>query len=137
MTDVAIACQGGGAHTAFTAGALHKFLDDHIVHGQETGESSPPRIVALSGTSGGALCATLAWFGLNDAPQPGQAAAASEAMDRLEEFWLSPYPHGNSALLPWDLVTNQYLMQREVNCFRWQHGSYGHLEKCRAPAGSR
>ena len=44
---VAIACQGGGSHTAFTAGALSRLL-------------ATPReaeIVGLSGTSGGAICA--------------------------------------------------------------------------------
>jgi NTE family protein len=52
---VAIACQGGGSLTAFTAGVLQGLL------------SNPPddvEVVALSGTSGGAICATLAWDGL-------------------------------------------------------------------------
>jgi NTE family protein len=41
MRTVAIACQGGGSHTAFTGGALQRLLadEDH-------------RVVALSGTSG-------------------------------------------------------------------------------------
>jgi hypothetical protein len=48
MARVAIACQGGGSPTAFTAGVLQHLLahDDH-------------RIVAVSGTSGGAICAPL------------------------------------------------------------------------------
>ena len=52
---VAIACQGGGSHTAFTAGVLQGILLE-----------SPPDIdiVALSGASGGAICATLAWDAL-------------------------------------------------------------------------
>src|SRR4051794_4812184 len=50
MRTVAIACQGGGSHTAFTGGALQRLLGE----GQY-------RIVALSGTSGGAVCALLAW----------------------------------------------------------------------------
>ena len=48
---VAIACQGGGSHTAFTAGMLKRLL----LEGREEHE-----IVALSGTSGGAVCALLA-----------------------------------------------------------------------------
>jgi len=54
VTNVAIACQGGGSHTAFTAGVLRELLAD-----------VPPAydIVAFSGTSGGAACATLAWYG--------------------------------------------------------------------------
>ena len=52
---VAIACQGGGSHTAFTAGALKELLRE------EGAEGHGYDIVALSGTSGGpfALC----WLG--------------------------------------------------------------------------
>ena len=39
---IAIACEGGGSHTAFTAGVLKRLLGEEI------------EIVALSGTSGGA-----------------------------------------------------------------------------------
>ena len=52
---VAIACQGGGSHTAFPAGVLQELLGrlpDDV------------EVVALSGTSGGAMCAALAWDGL-------------------------------------------------------------------------
>lgn len=70
-TTVAIGCQGGGSHTAFSAGALRTLLPnlpaDH-------------EIVAISGTSGGALCATTAWYGLVTA---GPEAAA----DRLGSLW--------------------------------------------------
>jgi len=52
---VAIACQGGGSHTAFTAGALKKILEK----GHERHD-----FVAFSGTSGGAVCALLAWYAL-------------------------------------------------------------------------
>jgi len=54
-TKVAIACQGGGSHTAFTAGVLKALLrewdDDH-------------ELVGISGTSGGAFNALAAWYGL-------------------------------------------------------------------------
>jgi len=54
-TKVAIACQGGGSHTAFTAGVLKGLLrewdDDH-------------ELVGISGTSGGAFNALAAWYGL-------------------------------------------------------------------------
>jgi NTE family protein len=53
---IAIACQGGGSQCAFVAGAL-KTLLTHGVHEQFD-------IVGLSGTSGGALTAALAWKGL-------------------------------------------------------------------------
>ncbi|PWT80963.1 MAG: Patatin [Acidobacteria bacterium] len=68
---VAIACQGGGSHTAFTAGVLQGLL-----------EAMPKDVdvVALSGASGGAICAALAWDGLvrND---------HKLAVRKLQGFW--------------------------------------------------
>jgi len=46
---IAIACQGGGSQTAFTAGALKTLCEARI--GQEFD------VVGISGTSGGAVCA--------------------------------------------------------------------------------
>ena len=53
---IAIACQGGGSQCAFVAGALKTLLARQI---QERFQ-----IVGLSGTSGGAVTAALAWVGL-------------------------------------------------------------------------
>lgn len=53
---IAIACQGGGSQCAFVAGAL-KALFEHGIQDRF-------RIVGLSGTSGGAITAALAWYGL-------------------------------------------------------------------------
>jgi NTE family protein len=53
---IAIACQGGGSQTAFTAGVLTALLESKVHEDKE--------IVGLSGTSGGAVCAALAWYGL-------------------------------------------------------------------------
>jgi NTE family protein len=50
---VAIGCQGGGVHTAFVVGALKRLLKEE--HHE---------VMALSGTSGGAICAFLAWYAL-------------------------------------------------------------------------
>lgn len=50
---LALACQGGGSHTAFTAGALARLFDTGAVTGQE--------IVGISGTSGGAINALITW----------------------------------------------------------------------------
>ncbi len=69
MRTVAIACQGGGSHTAFTGGVLQRLLAD-----------GNHRIVALSGTSGGAVCALLAWYGL-------LTGGAAEAGRLLTGFW--------------------------------------------------
>ena len=61
---VVVACQGGGSQTAFTAGVLTELLADPTVE-----------IRALSGTSGGAVCALLAWYGLLTAPARGRHQA--------------------------------------------------------------
>jgi NTE family protein len=76
---VAIACEGGGSHTAFTAGVLRRLLRE------------PIEIVALSGTSGGAVCATLAWRGL-------LAGDRDDAVRRLEAFWDDNASEGLEAL---------------------------------------
>jgi NTE family protein len=69
---VAIACQGGGSHTAFTAGVLKGLL--------RSGRPQEHQVVALSGTSGGAVCALLTWHHLLE----GDAAGAVGALDA---FW--------------------------------------------------
>ena len=53
---VTIACQGGGSDTAFTAGVLKSLL--------RAEEMTRYEVVGLSGTSGGAICALLAWHNL-------------------------------------------------------------------------
>lgn len=55
-TRVAIACQGGGSQCAFVAGALKALFGARI--------QDRYQIVGLSGTSGGAFTAALAWAGL-------------------------------------------------------------------------
>jgi NTE family protein len=69
---IAIACQGGGSHAAFTAGVLAALLGP--------GQRERFELVALSGTSGGAVCAAVAWSGL-------LAAGPEEAVRRLDGFW--------------------------------------------------
>src|SRR5215211_284276 len=87
---VAIACQGGGSHTAFTAGVLKRLL------GAE--ELAEVEVVGLSGTSGGAVCALLAWSALLD----GNPAAAG---NRLEAFWAD-----NSATTPLEQLVNTWVV---------------------------
>lgn len=72
---VAIACQGGGSQTAFTAGVLHSFFA-RKAHQKR-------KIVSLSGTSGGAVCAALAWYGLLESSREN----ATPIQDRLSSFW--------------------------------------------------
>lgn len=100
---VAIACQGGGSHTAFTAGVLKKILQK---------PKSEIDIVALSGTSGGAICAFLAWYGLlkNDT---GLAIAL------LEEFW-----EKNAANAPWDAVANSAMLISQSQILQMEISPY-------------
>jgi NTE family protein len=90
---VAIACQGGGSHTAFTAGVLKKLLQE------KAEEKHNYEIVGLSGTSGGSICALLTWYGLliND---------TNKAIDLLDAFW-----RGNSTTAPWNRFLNDWLLQ--------------------------
>jgi predicted acylesterase/phospholipase RssA len=74
--NIAIACQGGGSHAAFAAGALQTFLPTLEQKRDQF------RLVGISGTSGGAICALLAWYGML---QGGSAVAN----DKLEQFWQS------------------------------------------------
>ena len=73
--NVAIACQGGGSHTAFTAGVLDELL-----------ENIPQQynIVGFSGTSGGAACAMLAWYGhVHPDEDPGPLLSAFTQCQRF------------------------------------------------------
>src|SRR3954453_19998961 len=72
---VAIACQGGGSHAAFVAGVLCKLLGPDLRDRFE--------LTAISGTSGGAVCAALAWAGLVGGGPDGP----DNALRRLREFW--------------------------------------------------
>lgn len=69
---VGIACQGGGSHAAFTAGVLRRLLSEEYRGAFE--------LTGISGTSGGAICAALAWAGLaTEGPE--------DARERLAGFW--------------------------------------------------
>ncbi len=74
---VAIACQGGGSHTAFTAGALKRILQEN---------DKKFEIIAFSGTSGGAMCALLAWYGLVK-HRKDTDKGKEEAIRNLDDFW--------------------------------------------------
>ena len=86
---LAIGCQGGGVHSAFVAGALKRLLREE-----------QHEVVALSGTSGGAICAFLAWYALleNDG-----AEAAEKAAELLDSYW-----RDNSASEPYARYLNDW-----------------------------
>ncbi|MDB5333546.1 MAG: Patatin [Phycisphaerales bacterium] len=78
MKKIAIACQGGGSQTAFTAGVLRSFFDEDLHHKVE--------VVSLSGTSGGAICAALAWYGLLKTAQGDPTPIAQRILGFWEEL---------------------------------------------------
>jgi len=88
IPTVAIACQGGGSHAAFAAGVLQRLLGPEL--------RGRFRLLGLSGTSGGALCAALAWVGL-------QRSGPDEAVARLGAFWTDL-----QAREPLDALANQW-----------------------------
>ena len=95
-TKVAIACQGGGSQTAFTAGVLKAL--------SEAGFRDKFELVGISGTSGGALCATLIWYAIRKNETP--------IWRRLIDFW-----HDNTAQNDLELMTNAAVLNwmRGVN----------------------
>jgi NTE family protein len=72
---IAIACQGGGSQCAFVAGALKSLFAQRVHENFQ--------IVGLSGTSGGALTAAVAWAGLL-AQAHGDRTPVE---DRVVAFW--------------------------------------------------
>lgn len=89
VRQVAIACQGGGSHTAFTAGALKGILKHNL---------EQYKIVGMSGTSGGAICALLAWSNLLMNNREG-------AIEALDAFW-----QDTSAHFFYDMLLNNWLV---------------------------
>lgn len=83
---VAIACQGGGSQTAFTAGVLKGLLPE-VERAYD--------LVGISGTSGGALCAVTAWYGL-------QTDGSERASSLLSEVWNDVAVHS-----PFDRMLNE------------------------------
>ena len=94
-TNVAIACQGGGSHTAFTAGVLETLLE-------ECDWDEEYELVGISGTSGGAFNALAAWYGL-------VTAGPETAATLLNEVWrdLSADGYSDRWLNSWLMTLNK------------------------------
>jgi len=88
-TKVAIACQGGGSHTAFTAGVLRGLLNEW---------DDDYELVGISGTSGGAFNALATWYGI-------VTADYGETADLLESLWTDLATDGTL-----DRVANAWLV---------------------------
>ena len=94
-TRVAIACQGGGSHTAFTSGVLRTLLDNW--------DDEEFQLVGISGTSGGAFNALATWYGLvtGDAETASDLVAAmwdDLAADDPVDWWANAWVTGRSRL---------------------------------------
>jgi NTE family protein len=97
---IAIACQGGGSQTAFTAGVLKALFEEGVHREFE--------IVGLSGTSGGSICAALAWYALEKKDR--------EPWRRVIDFWQE-----NTAQSPAEEAFNNFIIESLRNV------SKGHL----------
>lgn len=86
-TRVAIACQGGGSHNAFTAGVLKGLFADWDARCEVAG---------ISGTSGGAINALAAWYGL-------VTGGESRAVELLDAVWSDLAARG-----PTETLLNQW-----------------------------
>jgi predicted acylesterase/phospholipase RssA len=93
IKNIAIACQGGGSHAAYSAGVLQQLLPMLDDKTQEL------RLVGISGTSGGAICALLAWYGW-------LTEGSESASRKLDAFWQS-----NCALLPGEKLWNESIVK--------------------------
>lgn len=89
IKKVGIACQGGGSHTAFTAGVLKKILKESPYLNKKGCQ-----IIDFSGSSGGAVCALLAWYGLLQKDE-------KKSIELLDSFW-----DEIKANTPWDAGIN-------------------------------
>ena len=112
---IAVACQGGGSHAAFAAGVLLELMEPRNFRRID--------LVGLSGTSGGAVCASLAWSGL---VRPGGGPA--EASAALNAFW-----NELSAQDPVDAAVNFWSVSLARLPFSWEVSPYAIY----APAGPR
>jgi len=164
IKNIAIACQGGGSHAAYAAGALPVLLPQFrnaelaTSKGRATLENEQGdvlRLTGISGTSGGAISALLAWYGyLTGGPKAAKAG--------LERFWdancaqapgerlLNDVGQWVGSLAQVDLKLSPYLSPlREIESFAtatwpmlaamcpplggWIRGSYFQLRESIAP----
>ena len=84
---IAIACQGGGTHAAFTWGVLKEILETKKRWDLEAGDAAAFDITALSGTSAGALCGLATWYGLVPNTADPDCGTVEKAAERLDFLW--------------------------------------------------
>lgn len=86
---IAIACQGGGTHAAFTWGVLREILRTKAKWDAGEGEGQTFDLAAISGTSAGALCAMATWYGLTPNTADRDCGTIEKAVERLDFLWTS------------------------------------------------
>lgn len=84
---VAIACQGGGTHAAFTWGVLTEILKVKKAWDASSEPGETFDIIAISGTSAGALCALATWYGLVPNTTDPDCGTLDKAIERLDFLW--------------------------------------------------
>ncbi|WP_135665604.1 patatin-like phospholipase family protein [Halorhabdus rudnickae] len=129
-TNVAIACQGGGSHTAFTAGVLEEML-------RECDWDDEFELVGISGTSGGAFNALAAWYGLVT-EGPDRAAdlvnaiwddlAANGFDDRMLNSWLKGVNKLQSSGMPLPQITPYQVPGKEIGKERIRDVLEAHID---------
>ena len=87
IKKIAIACQGGGTHAAFTWGVLRTVLETKKRWDANPRDGDTFDIIALSGTSAGALCALAAWYGLAPNTADADCGTIDKAIERLDFLW--------------------------------------------------
>ena len=87
VKKIAIACQGGGTHAAFTWGVLTRILRTKKAWDGGDGGGDTFDIVAISGTSAGALCALATWYGLAPNTAAADCGTIDKAIERLDYLW--------------------------------------------------
>jgi NTE family protein len=113
--NVAIACQGGGSHTAFTAGVLRGLLSDW---------DDRHELVGISGTSGGAFNALATWYGLVTADR-------AFTVDLLEDLWMDiaaddPTDRlANAWLVGASRIENSGLPIPQLSPYQWPGADWG------------
>lgn len=108
---VAIACQGGGTHAAFTWGVLKTILETKKRWDAAPQDGDTFDIVAFSGTSAGALCALASWYGMAPNTADADCGTIDKAIERLDFLWTT-----FAATTPVEIAHNQLV----GNLLQWK-----------------
>jgi NTE family protein len=84
---IAIACQGGGTHAAFTWGVLRTILKTKKEWDARPKGGDTFDVLAISGTSAGALCALATWYGLVPNTADPDCGSIDKAIACLDNLW--------------------------------------------------